>query len=92
MAGGMRRPRNLRSRLAAAQRERARQTPTIQEAPGEEREEDEDVEDSVEEADEGMAVFSGKKVGTKKLRRLQEKAEKKAMREVSSVINLTWKS
>ena len=79
MTGGVRRTRNIRSRIAAAQR--ARQAPTQQETAVEE--EGGEVEsNSSEEEDEGLKAFSGKKVGTKKLRRLQEKAEKKAMREV----------
>ena len=90
MAGGMRRTRNIRSRIAAVQRERARQAATIQQevaAEADEREDDEaDAENFDEEEDEGLKAFSGKKVGTKKLRRLQEKAEKKAMREVSHVV------
>ena len=86
MAGGMRRTRNVRSRIAAVQRERARQaTIILEEAEGEDEREDDvaDAGNSVEEEDEALKAFSGKKVGTKKLRRLQEKAEKKAMREVS---------
>lgn len=79
MTGGVRRPRNIRSRIAAAQR--ARQAPTQQETAVEE-EGGELESNSSEEEDEGLKAFSGKKVGTKKLRRLQEKAEKKAMREV----------
>lgn len=91
MAGGMRRTRNVRSRIAAVQRERARQAATIQREAAEEdeREDDDEVADVgnfVDEEDEGLKAFSGKKVGTKKLRRLQEKAEKKAMREVSQVV------
>lgn len=89
MAGGMRRTRNVRSRFAAAQRERARQAASIQQEAVEEDEGEEDVADAENfffEEDEGMKAFSGKKVGTKKLRRLQEKAEKKAMREVSHIV------
>lgn len=89
MAGGMRRTRNIRSRIAAVQRERARQAETIQQEAAEEDEREDDVADAGsfdEEEDEGLKAFSGKKVGTKKLRRLQEKAEKKAMREVSQVV------
>lgn len=39
-----------------------------------------DVGENVQDED---TLFGGKKIGTKKLRRIQEKAERKAMREVS---------
>lgn len=85
MAGGMRRSRNLRSRLAAVQR--TRQVPTIQEEADEHnKDNDADTGDYAEEEDEGLKAFSNKKVGTKRLRKLQEKAEKKAMREVCSPV------
>ena len=84
MAGGMRRTRNVRSRVAAAQR--ARQAPAVQE---ESVVNDLDSDDEytgttgfAEEEDETLKAFSNKKIGTKKLRKLQEKAEKKAQREV----------
>ncbi len=85
MAGGMRRTRNVRSRVAAAQR--ARQAPAVQEEPAV-NDLDTDDEDTGtvgfadEEEDETLKAFSNKKIGTKKLRRIQEKAEKKAQREV----------
>lgn len=84
MAGGMRRTRNVRSRVAAAQR--ARQAPAVLEEPAV-NDLDTDDEDTgttgfAEEEDETLKAFSSKKIGTKKLRKLQEKAEKKAQREV----------
>ena len=83
MAGGMRRTRNVRSRFAAAQR--ARQAPAVQEEPAV-NDLDTDDEDTgiggFAEEDETLKAFSNKKIGTKKLRRLQEKAEKKVQREV----------
>ena len=84
MAGGMRRTRNVRSRVAAAQR--ARQAPAVWEESTtndlDTDDEDTAVGGFVEEEDETLKAFSSKKIGTKKLRRLQEKAEKKAQREV----------
>ena len=84
MAGGMRRTRNVRARVAAAQR--ARQAPVVQEAPAindlDTDDEDTGIGGFAEEEDETLKAFSNKKIGTKKLRRLQEKAEKKAQREV----------
>ena len=83
MAGGMRRTRNVRSRVAAAQR--ARQAPVVQEEPANDLDTDDDdigVGGFDEEEDETLKAFNNKKIGTKKLRRLQEKAEKKAQREV----------
>lgn len=84
------RRRNVRNRVANLQRERerARQAAAmLQEDSAEEIDRDSDDVNTIqngEEEDEGLKAFSGKKVGTKKLKRLQEKAEKKAMREVSS--------
>ena len=78
IAGGVRRSRNIRSRLAAVQRARG-QVETIpeEEAEGEEGEGVEGV--GVEAGEEKMPTG---KIGTKKLRRIQEKAERKAQREV----------
>ena len=80
----MRRTRNVRSRVAAAQR--ARQAPAVLEEPAV-NDLDTDDEDTgttgfAEEEDETLKAFSSKKIGTKKLIKLQEKAEKKAQREV----------
>ena len=82
MAGGMRRTRNVRSRV-----QRARQAPAAtQEEPAvndlDTEDEDTGTVGFAEEEDETLKAFSNKKIGTKKLRRLQEKAEKKAQREV----------
>ena len=84
MAGGMRRTRNVRSRVEAAQR--ARRAPAVQEEqPTNVIDADDDdagIDGFNEEEDETLKAFSNKKIGTKKLRKLQEKAEKKAQREV----------
>lgn len=84
----MRRTRNVRSRFAAAQR--ARQAPAVQEEPAvndlDTDDEDTGIGGFAEEEDETLKAFSNKKIGTKKLRRLQEKAEKKAQREVCVMI------
>ena len=86
VAGGVRRhqSRNVRARLAAVRRARG-------EGHTEEAVEEVDWEDeggqgvaAVEEMVEREEAKVGGKVGTKKLRRIQEKAERKAMREVSN--------
>ncbi len=69
----MRRSRNIRSRVAAVQRARGQVEPTL--------EEDGDH-DNDEEEEPGDEKIPTGKIGTKKLRRIQEKAEKKAVREV----------
>lgn len=84
VAGGARRSqsRNVRARLAALQRAR-REGPMEEDTGGmEEEEEDDDVEEMVESMIEREERKVGK-VGTKKLRRIQEKAERKAMHEAS---------
>lgn len=81
VGGAPRRSRNVRSRLVAMQR--ARQAAAIPEEEGEE--EDRESEEEEEEEDEMDEFLKDHKlpgkVGTKKLRKLQEKAEKKARRE-----------
>lgn len=84
MAGGMRRTRNVRSRVEAAQRAR-RALAVQEERPTNDIDADDDdagIDGFNEEEDETLKAFSNKKIGTKKLRKLQEKAEKKAQREV----------
>ncbi len=82
ITGGVRRrSRNIRSRLAAVQRARGQVEP-IPEEDGEEVN-DGDGGDSIGEGIEEENIPSGK-IGTKKLKRIQEKAERKAMREVTS--------
>ncbi|XP_064382966.1 DDRGK domain-containing protein 1-like [Halichondria panicea] len=78
ITGGVRRrSRNIRSRLAAVQRARGQVEP-IPEEDGEE--DDGDGGDGIGEGIEEENIPSGK-IGTKKLKRIQEKAERKAMRE-----------
>jgi hypothetical protein len=89
VAGGARRPqsRNVRARVAALRRARGEDEPVAvggaqvgQDDSGEEEERyvDELVDEMVEKEERKAG-----KVGTKKLKRIQEKAERKAMREVS---------
>ncbi len=81
VTGGVRRrSRNIRSRLAAVQRARGQVEP-IPEEDGDEGAGDgggDGGDDGIEEEN----IPSGK-IGTKKLKRIQEKAERKAMREVT---------
>lgn len=82
VAGGVRRhqSRNVRARLAAVRRARGEgPDPILEEEEGEDTGR---VEELTEELVEREEVKVGGKVGTKKLRRIQEKAERKAMREV----------
>ena len=82
--GGSRRSRNVRARIAAVQRARARATQEDGEEDDDEGEGEGDMEEGLEELD--QPKFTGK-IGTKKLRKIQEKAEKKAMREVGGSHN-----
>ena len=88
VAGGARRPqaRNVRARVAALQRARG-EGPREWEEEGSEGEDemDEYVEELVEEMVGREERKGTAKIGTKKLRRIQEKAERKAMREVRSL-------
>ena len=82
VAGGVRRARNVRARLAAVQRARGQ----IENIP-EERQEDEEEEEGsnlFEKAEEEQKLHTGK-IGTKKLKKIQEKAERKVAREVCSL-------
>lgn len=83
VVGGARQPqqrRNLRARLAALQRARG-QLHRVDEVEGGSSSSGDDELDSGVEEGEGEKEFEGK-IGTKKLRRIREKAERKAMREV----------
>ena len=74
--------RNLRARLAALQRARARVQEGLVLDEVERGSSSNDEPDYSMEEGEGEKEGEGKKIGTKKLKRIQEKAERKAMREV----------
>lgn len=73
--------RNLRARLTALQRARTQGLDghVVGEVESDSSEDDDDPEHSMED---GEGEKEGKKIGTKKLKRIQEKAERKAVREV----------
>lgn len=79
VAGGVRRARNIRARVAAVQRARGQ----TENSPEENQEDDEEENNLLEGVgnDEDSKIYGGK-IGTKKLKRIQEKAERKAAREV----------
>lgn len=101
VAGGARRPqsRNLRARVAALRRARGEDEPVIGTNQDVSDEEDggryvEELVDEMLEKEERKV--GGGKVGTKKLKRIQEKAERKAQREVLTsgcgliVVTMIW--
>ena len=83
IAGGVRRARNVRARLAAVQRARG-QIENIPEESQEDEEEEEEGSNLFEKAEEEQKLHTGK-IGTKKLKKIQEKAERKVAREVCSL-------
>lgn len=93
MTGGVRRPqsRSVRARVAALQRARGEDTEVMglsQDVSDMEEEEEEGERDYEEELVEEMVEREERKVGkvgTKKLKRIQEKAERKVAREVSDL-------
>lgn len=91
VAGGARRPqsRNMRARVAALRRARGEEEQVMGGAnwEGSEDEEEHRYEEEQRYVEEMLAKEERKagKIGTKKLKRIQEKAERKSMREVRCV-------
>ena len=80
----MRRARNIRARVAAVQRARGQIENIPEESQEEDEEEGSDMFERAEKDEEEQKLYTGK-IGTKKLKKIQEKAERKAAREVSSL-------